>query len=132
MADQVNLMGSLAPGPSLQLSVAAAPKPAPEPSRTANLADSPTKKSDNVFLPESKTNPETAVEHVNAHLQQSGTDLKMQLDKATGRTVYKIVNPNTGEVVLQVPSEEMLAMARNLRAMDNKKGASGVLVDKEG
>jgi len=54
------------------------------------------------------------------------------VDKATGRTIFKVVDQNTGKVVIQVPSEEVLALARNLRSLDPKLGASGVLMDKQG
>lgn len=72
------------------------------------------------------------MEQINGHLQQAGSELKFQVDKATGRTVYKVVNPSNGQVLLQVPSDEMLALARNVRAMQEQMGAAGVLVDKEG
>lgn len=72
------------------------------------------------------------MEQLNGHLQQAGSELKFQVDKATGRTVYKVVNPDNGQVLLQVPSEEILALARNVRAMERQMGAAGVLVDKEG
>lgn len=72
------------------------------------------------------------MEQLNSHLQQTNSQLQFQLDKETGRTIYKIVSPSNGQVLLQVPSEEVLALARNLRTMEKQKGASGVLVDKEG
>jgi flagellar protein FlaG len=72
------------------------------------------------------------MEQLNSHLQQTNSQLQFQLDKETGRTIYKIVSPSNGQVLLQVPSEEVLAMARNLRTMEKQKGAFGVLVDKEG
>lgn len=72
------------------------------------------------------------MDKVNSHLQEAGSELKFQVDKETGRTVFKVINPKNGEVILQVPSEEMLALARNLRALDKQEGASGVLMDKEG
>ena len=37
-----------------------------------------------------------------------------------------------GRPFLQVPSEELLAMARKLREFAEEMGASGVLLDKEG
>ena len=138
MADQVNPTGSLAPGLPSQIVAAAAPRPAPEPSRSANAASSKAQGQGRQTVPElpavsvAEKAPEAAMEQFNAHLEKAGSQLKFQSDQATGRTVFKVVNPNTGEVLLQVPSEEMLAMARNLRAMEKHAGASGVLVDKEG
>jgi len=132
MADQVNLTGSLSSGPTLALSAPAPSRPAPEKASSAPKTDSQPSKLDSQAAPETATSPEKALAQINSHLQQSSTDLKIQVDKATGRTVFKVVDQNTGKVVLQVPSEEVLAMARNLRTLDPKLGASGVLVDKQG
>jgi uncharacterized FlaG/YvyC family protein len=72
-----------------------------------------------------------AVAQVNQHLQQTQTDLKLQVDTASGRTVFQIIQQGTGEVVLQVPSAEVLGMSRRMRDMEGQPGASGALVDKE-
>jgi flagellar protein FlaG len=60
------------------------------------------------------------------------SQLQFQVDKETGRTIYKVVSKDNGQVLLQVPSEEVLAMARNLRSMEQQQGVSGVLLDKKG
>jgi flagellar protein FlaG len=78
---------------------------------------------------ESTQSAKAAMGQLNSHLQQANSSLEYQVDQSTGRTFFQIVDTNTGEVVLQVPSVEMLALARNLRALDKKMG---VLVDKEG
>lgn len=72
-----------------------------------------------------------AVAQVNEHLQQTQTDLKLQVDAGSGRTVFRIVQQGTGEVVLQVPSAEVLGMSRRMRDLEGQAGASGALVDKE-
>ncbi len=129
MADQVNPTGGLAPGIPLAASVAPVPKPTSRNPRPPSTLEAPAPGKGGA--PASGAS-EAAAESVNQHLQQTGSELKFQVDKATGRTIFKVVNETTGEVVLQVPSEEVLAMARNLRSMDKQAGASGVLVDKEG
>ena len=73
-----------------------------------------------------------AVAQVNQHLQQAQTGLKMQVDAGTGRTVFRIIQKGTGEVVLQMPSAEVLGMSRRMRELERQTGASGALVDKEG
>lgn len=75
---------------------------------------------------------EVAVAQVNQHLQLSQTDLKLQVDAGSGHTVFQVVQQGTGQVVLQVPSPEVLGMSRRLREMEGQTGASGALVDKEG
>lgn len=131
MADQVNPTGSLAPGLSMALAALAAPKPAPERPRPARQAEPAPPGTDRSVGPSAKLSA-TAVEQANSQLQQVATGLKFQVDQATGRTVLKVVNQETGEVLLQMPPEEFLAMARNLRALQDRLDASGVLVDKKG
>jgi len=132
MADQVNPTGSLAPGLPSALVASATPRPAPEKVRLAKSAEPlPTRPGDRPAA-EAQVSPDVAMEQLNSHLQQSKSELQFQVDKDTGRTIYKVVNPGNGQVLLQVPSEEVLAMARNLRAMEKEMGASGVLLDKEG
>jgi flagellar protein FlaG len=72
------------------------------------------------------------MEQVNSHLQATGSELKFQMDSGTGQAVFKLVDPSNGKVLIQVPSEEMLAVARNVRSSERQKDASGVLLDKKG
>jgi flagellar protein FlaG len=72
------------------------------------------------------------VAQVNQHLQQAQTDLKLQVDSASGRTVFQVIEQGTGEVVMQVPSEEVLGISRRVREMEGQAKASGALMDKEG
>lgn|ERR1035438_5819568 len=129
MTDQINAVGGLASGLPAALPVGAAPGPAPDLERTAKIAGT---------LPQGQgpsPTPETsgaAMNQLNGHLQQAGSELKIQADKDSGRTVYKVVNPATGEIVYQYPTEEMLAMARSLQTSEKQLGTSGVLVDKQG
>lgn len=132
MADQVNLTGSLASGLTLAVAASPPPRPTPEKASSAPKSESQLSRLDSQTPSEIATSPEHALAQINSHLQQSATDLKIQVDKTTGRTVFKVIDENTGKVVLQVPSEEVLALARNLRALDPKLGASGVLMDRQG
>jgi hypothetical protein len=132
MTDQINPMGNQASGLSLPLLVASAPRPGLESTRPAKIADPPVQGPDASFLAGSGETPVAALQQLNGHLQQTGSELKFQLDQATGRTVFKVVNPKDGTVVIQVPSEEMLALARNVRSMEKEKSAAGILLDKNG
>ena len=132
MADQVNPMGSLATGPPSALLVATAPRTTPEKTRPAKPPESRPKNEAGPAAPASVETAEKAMEKINQHLQQSGTELKFKVDKGSGRTIFQIVSESSGKVLLQVPSEELLAMARKLREFAEEMGASGVLLDKEG
>ena len=41
-----------------------------------------------------------------------GRDLSFSVDSTTGYNVVRVVNPETGEVVRQLPSEELLKIAQ--------------------
>jgi flagellar protein FlaG len=132
MADQVNPMGSLAPGLPLMPLVASKPQPVEEKPRVAKSADpQPTKLADG-RTDTSAESFDAAVRAVKDYVQKSQSDLQFQVEEGTGRIYFKIVDAQTKQVIRQVPSEEILAMARKLREMANPKSASGVLVDKEG
>ena len=79
--------------------------------------------------PSAPNSSEAAVAQVNQHLEQAQTELKLQVDAGSGRTVFQVVQQGTGEIVLQVPTEEVLGMSRRVREME---GQTGGLVDKEG
>ncbi len=77
-------------------------------------------------------NPAAAAVQVNQHLQQAQPELKLQVDAGSGRTVYQVIQQGTGEVVLQIPSEEVLGMSQRLRESEGQAQSSGTLLDKEG
>jgi len=56
-----------------------------------------------------------AVEELNDHVQQVQRDLLFSVDDSSGRTVVRVVNSLTEEVVRQMPSEEVLRISRNLK-----------------
>lgn len=52
-------------------------------------------------------------------LREISTDLEFSMDPSTGKTVVRVIDSGTGQVIRQFPSEEMLAIAR---AIDRFKG----------
>lgn len=58
-----------------------------------------------------------AAEQIQGFLQASGRNLNVYVDDTTGYYVARVVNPETGEVVRQLPSDEMLRISRNIDAM---------------
>lgn len=132
MADQVSFTGSLAAGVSQASTVVSRPQPVPERAPATRSADAQAANP----APEDKGAPagtvNSAAEAFGAYLQQHQQELVFQVDQVTGETVFRIVNAKTKEVIRQVPSEDILVMARKLRELDHSKGASGVLVDKVG
>lgn len=132
MVDQVNPMGSLAPGLPLTLLVAAKPQPVPEKPRPAKPVDPRPEGLESRDLDPSPEAVDGAAKAFQAFFDQSNAALSFQVDESSGRFYFKVVDANTQEVIRQVPSEEVLAMARKLRELTDLKGVSGALVDKEG
>ncbi len=62
---------------------------------------------------------EAATKDVEEFVSGLTNDLKFSIDDDTGRQVVKIVDIKTDEVLRQIPSEEMLAIAK---ALDKIKG----------
>jgi len=55
-----------------------------------------------------------AMKEVKQALPFQARDLQFSIDDDTGRTVIKIVDPATKEVIRQMPSEELLAITKAL------------------
>jgi flagellar protein FlaG len=137
MTDQVSPLGSGASGLPMTLSATAAPVAAGSgsgSSSSARVADPSAQDRSGEVATGSTGSTGTAVEQVNAHLQQTSSQLRVQvdMDSDTGKTIYKVVDPTTGQVVLQVPSQQVLAMAHTLQSLDKKTDAPGVLIDQKG
>ncbi len=75
---------------------------------------------------------EAAVAQVNQHLAQAQPDLKLMVDHDSGRTIFQVIQQGTGQVLLQVPSAEVLGMSQRVRDLQNKIMSSGGLVDRQG
>lgn len=55
-----------------------------------------------------------AVEQINDELGNMAQDLKISIDKETGKTIVKIIDTASQEVIRQFPTEEAVAIARSL------------------
>jgi flagellar protein FlaG len=55
-----------------------------------------------------------AVQRAESAVRQFASNLRFSLDRDTGKTVIKILDSETNEVIRQIPSEELLAISRNL------------------
>jgi flagellar protein FlaG len=132
MVDQVNPTGSLAPGTSLTFVAISRPQPVQDKPKAAKPAEAPSQEAGDGRGESAPATLDAAVQAFSEYLRQSKSDLVFQTDASSGKTYFKIVDSKTQEVIRQVPSEEILAMARKLRELANPKGAQGVLVDREG
>jgi flagellar protein FlaG len=53
-------------------------------------------------------------ERIRQYLRESGRELDIHVDADTNRTVITVRDQATGEVIRQIPSEEILRIARSL------------------
>lgn len=63
-----------------------------------------------------------AVQDLNNYAQSLRRDLRFSIDEESGETVVKVMDHESGEVIRQIPSEELLAIAHSL------KNAQGLLL----
>jgi flagellar protein FlaG len=57
---------------------------------------------------------ERAVERLNQLMTSHQCSLRFEIDASSGRTVITVINDATKEVIRQIPSPELLQIARNL------------------
>ena len=56
-----------------------------------------------------------AVEQINRYLADTRRSLVFEFDDTSGRTIIRVVNPETSEVVREIPPAEFSALARALQ-----------------
>lgn len=64
--------------------------------------------------PDLEVTAQTLVEHFNQLAQQSTRALHFSVDQDSEQIVIKVMDSMTGQVIRQIPSEEMLRLAREL------------------
>jgi len=89
------------------------------------------------FPPETKQNQESTqevseeqvkevVEQLNNHAQAVNRDLHFSVDDDSGKTVIKVINSETAELVRQIPSEEVLRLSKTIQ--ETIEGNTGIIV----
>ncbi len=66
---------------------------------------------------ELRKNLQEAVTRLNDQMQSKGRDLSFSLDERIDRTIITVKNLQTGEVVRQIPTEEVVRMAHSIEDM---------------
>lgn len=73
-----------------------------------------------------------AVSDVSKYIQGMNRQLNFSVEKDLGRTIIKIIDPSTEQVIKQIPSEEMINIAKEisgyLESTSNTAGNEGVLL----
>ncbi len=84
------------------------------PPRTKPAAEH-TQGADFVFAsPTDRVALEQAVSKVKEVLQNSGSQLQIEVDPDLERVIVKILNGDSGEVIRQIPPKEVIDLAKNL------------------
>ena len=63
-----------------------------------------------------------AVQNLNDFVQKTRRELNFSVDEQTGRTVVKVIDHETKDVIRQIPAEEVLDVARRVAEHDEQKG----------
>jgi flagellar protein FlaG len=73
---------------------------------------------------------ENVVSQLQDYVQSIQRDMQFHIDDATGRVIVQVIDSNSQEVVRQIPSEEMLAIARHLAdSIENNKAEKGFFIE---
>jgi flagellar protein FlaG len=82
--------------------------------------------------PVSKETLEQAVGVINQALKLEQRALSFFIDDQSGRSVIKVLDYETDELIKQIPSEELLKVAQDIKRLQQEMGQSiGVLIDKQ-
>jgi len=60
-----------------------------------------------------------AAEQLQSFVQSMGRNLSFSVDEVSGYNVVRVVNPDTGELIRQLPSEELLKISRDFQRLNN-------------
>lgn len=57
---------------------------------------------------------EKVASEIQIHLKRLNTELRLDVDSGSKKVVVKIIDPASGQVIRQVPSEEMLEISKRM------------------
>jgi flagellar protein FlaG len=60
-----------------------------------------------------------AATQIQNFVQEMGRNLSFTIDETTGYNVVRVMNPETNEVIRQLPSEELLKIARSMEQLNS-------------
>ncbi len=89
---------------------------------TVNLKEVKTNESKKPDPNSSLAEIKKAVDEGNSLLQEVNRNLQFKVDEATKELVIKVVDSESGELVRQIPSEDMLAFIKRIKQLDGQQG----------
>jgi len=79
-----------------------------------------------------KAQLQQAVDVVNQALALEQRSLNFSIDEGSGRSVIRVYDYKTEELIKQIPSEELLRVAQDIKRLQEEMGQSiGLLIDKK-
>lgn len=86
----------------------------------------------NVEVNKASINIESAVAEVRDFVQAQNRQLAFSIDEKSERQVVKVTDSESGDVIRQIPSEEVLALSERIKELQSDVGAAvGVLFNKQ-
>jgi len=123
MSTTVNAYNSAASSGGVMQSVSQAPQALNTKSDAEVVAQVATTEIKPSSVNETSQPAREAVAKAAADLQEfvksMGRNLNFSVDETTGYHVVKVVNPDTGELIRQLPSEELLKISRDFQRLNN-------------
>ncbi|MDP2537426.1 flagellar protein FlaG [Alteromonas stellipolaris] len=99
-------------------------------SSVQNLAQGSGTLADKVSEEENQASLEKAVQEVESFLQTQNRNLAFSIDDETKRSVVTVKDSESGDVIRQIPSEEVLALAERIQDLQQDVGDSvGVFIN---
>lgn len=88
---------------------------------------------------DAKVQPAPSIEQVDEALQIVNKaavfeqrSLSFMMDEASGRSIIKVIDRSTEQLIRQIPSEELLKVAQDIKRLQEEMGQSiGFLVDRQ-
>ena len=75
---------------------------------------------------------ESAVSEINDFVQATNRQLNFSVDERSETAVVKVTDSESGDIIRQIPSEEVLALSERIKELQNDVGtAVGVLFNKQ-
>lgn len=66
-----------------------------------------------------------AVNRINTYVQSVQRDLSFSMDETSGHTIIKVIDSESGKLVRQIPSEEVLALATFIQSASDTGSTGG-------
>ena len=63
---------------------------------------------------------ETAMKDIQHFISSQARSVRISKDESSGHMIVQLVDPDTGEVIRTLPSEELLRLARSFEMLGNK------------